>query len=317
MATKLPILSRRTHTHGFTLIELLVVIAIIAVLIALLLPAVQQAREAARRTQCKNNLKQIGIALHNYHDTSITLPPGWISTNRWGAGTMILPYVDQAPLYNAIGSTAGAGSTVGFGAVMNSFPATNTLLQTIMPAFRCPSDNGTAMVTFPLNGSAAGTTVSFSRSNYVGVVGNQPTAAVPNATNSNGAFFQNSRRNFRDFTDGLSNTFLYGERRSPGTVNGQFTGGDAIWAGVNDEASVQGIAIHIGDCWPGNNLNSRSASAPTATSNVPYSQFGSLHVGGGHFLMGDGAVRFISENINNNTYQYLSAVNDGQVLGEY
>src|SRR5512132_3123304 len=103
------------RSMGFTLIELLVVIAIIAVLIALLLPAVQQAREAARRTQCKNNLKQIGIALHSYHDTSITLPPGWISTNRWGAGTMILPYVDQAPLYNAIGSTAGAGSTVGFG----------------------------------------------------------------------------------------------------------------------------------------------------------------------------------------------------------
>lgn len=318
MGTKASIPSRRTHTRGFTLIELLVVIAIIAVLIALLLPAVQQAREAARRTQCKNNLKQIGIALHNYHDTAITLPPGWVGTNRWGAGTMILPYVDQAPLYTAIGSTAGAGSTVGFGAVMNSFPATNTLLQTIMPAFRCPSDAGSAVVTFPLNGSAAGTTVSFSRTNYVGVVGNQPTAAVPNSTNSNGAFYQNSRRNFRDFTDGLSNTFLYGERRSPGTVsNGQYTGGDAIWAGVNDEASVQGIAIHIGDCWPGNNLNSRSASAPTATSNVPYSQFGSLHVGGGHFLMGDGAVRFISENINNTTYQYLSAVNDGQVLGEY
>src|SRR4051812_6730319 len=96
----------KTFKRGFTLIELLVVIAIIAVLIALLLPAVQQAREAARRSQCKNNLKQIGLALHNYHDTANTLPPGWIGDptgsnagNRWGWGTMILPYLDQAPLY--------------------------------------------------------------------------------------------------------------------------------------------------------------------------------------------------------------------------
>src|SRR6188472_548040 len=107
-------MSLKAHSRrGFTLIELLVVIAIIAILIALLLPAVQQAREAARRSQCKNNLKQLGLALHNYHDTSNTLPPGWIAvptmsgnTNAsapcWGWGTMILPGLDQAPLYSSM-----------------------------------------------------------------------------------------------------------------------------------------------------------------------------------------------------------------------
>src|SRR6187401_2658539 len=113
--------------RGFTLIELLVVIAIIAILIALLLPAVQQAREAARRSQCKNNLKQIGIALHNYHDTFNALPPGWVQTNRWGWGTMVLPGLDQAPLYNSLssfaGTTAAGTATTGFSAVMSSFVA--------------------------------------------------------------------------------------------------------------------------------------------------------------------------------------------------
>jgi len=86
--------------RGFTLIELLVVIAIIAILIALLLPAVQQAREAARRSQCKNNMKQIGLAIHNYHDSHLKFPPGYITTNHWGWGTMLLPGMDQANIYN-------------------------------------------------------------------------------------------------------------------------------------------------------------------------------------------------------------------------
>ena len=125
--------------RGFTLIELLVVIAIIAVLIALLLPAVQQAREAARRTQCKNNLKQIGLALHNYHDNFSALPPGWIGVtgtvtdvygmNGWGWGSKILPQIDQANLYN----------TMNFSVKMES-PA-NALARVVpLAAFRCASD---------------------------------------------------------------------------------------------------------------------------------------------------------------------------------
>lgn len=332
-----------TFRRGFTLIELLVVIAIIAVLVALLLPAVQQAREAARRSQCKNNLKQIGLALHNYHDTVNTLPPGWIGDptgnnkgSRWGWGSMILPYLDQAPLYNGFASMTGTSpagtAATGFSATMTSFPVPN-ILQTPLAAFRCPSDTGATIVTTPLsNGySFSGVTTQFGRSNYAGVVGSVVNGQIPTTTNGagNGAFSQNSRRNFRDFSDGLSNTVLVGERRVPGIANGYYQGGDTIWAGVGDEGSAPAIALHIGDCSPGDTLNYKSPGVPTPTSLVPYTGFSSMHVGGGHFLMGDGAVRFISENIASApaganpsnqpgyTYQNLAAVNDGQVLGDY
>ena len=120
---------KRNRSHGFTLIELLVVIAIIAVLIALLLPAVQQAREAARRTQCKNNLKQLGLALHNYHDAFSVFPfgkgasyNGAAAYARWSQHAMLLPYIDQAPLYNSINFSAPP-ETPGMGGVINFMPA--------------------------------------------------------------------------------------------------------------------------------------------------------------------------------------------------
>jgi prepilin-type N-terminal cleavage/methylation domain-containing protein len=330
-------------SRGFTLIELLVVIAIIAVLIALLLPAVQQAREAARRTQCKSSLKQLGIALHNYHDTANTLPFGWVGDasggnngNRWGWGSMILPNIDQGPLYNSFSSFTGTsalgGTATGFNAIMTSLPMPNPL-QTVLNVFRCPSDVGGNLVTSPLsNGySFGGTTNQFGRSNYVGVVGCVINGQVPTSGNGagNGAFSQNSKRNFRDFTDGLSNTFLVGERRSPGTASGMYFGGDSIWAGVTDESSAPPLALHIGDCSPGDNLNVKVTTAPTTSSYVPYSGFSSAHVGGGHFLMGDGSVRFVSDNISSApaganpanqpgyTYQNLAALNDGQIIGDY
>lgn len=331
------------RTRGFTLIELLVVIAIIAVLIALLLPAVQQAREAARRTQCKSNLKQIGIALHNYHDTTNTLPFGWAGDptgnnqgSRWGWGTMILPNIDQASLYNSFSMYTGTsplgGAATGFNAIMTSFPMPSPL-QTSLSVYRCPSDVGGTLVISPLsNGySFSGTTNQFGRSNYAGVTGSTITGQVPTTSNGagNGAFSQNSKRNFRDFTDGLSNTFLVGEKRSPGVSSGLYFGGDVIWAGITDETSAPPIAIHVGDCAPGDSINVKVATAPTTSSYLPYSGFGSTHVGGAHFLMGDGSVRFISENIASApsganpanaagyTYQNLAAVNDGQILGDF
>ncbi|MDB5337691.1 MAG: hypothetical protein JWN70_3310 [Planctomycetaceae bacterium] len=310
--------------RAFTLIELLVVIAIIAVLIALLLPAVQQAREAARRSQCKNNLKQLGLALHNYHDTANTLPPGFIGGNNWGWNTMLLPGLDQAPLYNLISTTAVPSPvTVGFGAVMTNFPAspTSVALQTIIPALRCPSDTGSATV------AAGGTPVNFGRSNYVASFGPSFGPATPwplqtpattitfgVAINPAGAFYMNSRRNFSTFTDGLSNTILAGERRSAGTLGALAVGGDAIWAGtVNNAAAIGGNAMIMGEqVTP---INSTLVDNVGTTSHS--TGFGSLHVGGGHFLMGDGAVRFISENINTNTYAYLGAISDNQVIGDF
>jgi prepilin-type N-terminal cleavage/methylation domain-containing protein/prepilin-type processing-associated H-X9-DG protein len=322
---------------AFTLIELLVVIAIIAVLVALLLPAVQQAREAARRTQCRGNLKQLGLALHNYHDTSNTLPPGWIGGNRWGWASMILPQIEQSPLYNRLGSTVGQNflgtPATGYGAVMPSLTMPNGL-QPVIPLFQCPSDAAPANVVAPplANGYTVSTTpavntTAFGRSNYPGVEGSLVNlGTIPTTVNGfgNGAFSQNSKRTFSAFTDGLSNTFLVGERRSPMTASGFYVGGDTIWAGVGDEISIQGIALCVGDCSFGNGPDFRCLTAPSLTSNVPYSGFSSAHSGGINFLFGDGSVRFINDSISQgpanmgaSTYQNLACVNDGMVLGNF
>jgi prepilin-type N-terminal cleavage/methylation domain-containing protein len=330
--------------RGFTLIELLVVIAIIAVLAALLLPAVQQAREAARRAQCKNNLHQIGLALHNYHDIANTLPPGWIGSpngpNRWGWGTFILPQLDQGPLYNALASAQGmdvnSNLAVGFNAVMTTLPQPG-LLQTALPVNRCPSDNGGPTVDTPLpNGYMVmmppmASATSFGRSNYAGVLGANFDWTVnfmmgpPPVSLRKGAFYWSSRRNFSDFTDGLSNTFLVGERKSPMSVNGVYSGGDTIWAGVGCDSMPQGMALHLGDCDPGDTLNLKSPMAPNGNmSPFPYSGFSSMHTGGAQFLFGDGTVRFISDSIASgqanaagSTYQNLATINDGQPISNF
>jgi prepilin-type N-terminal cleavage/methylation domain-containing protein len=332
---------RRPHRPAFTLIELLVVIAIIAVLIALLLPAVQQAREAARRSQCKNNLKQMGLALHNYQDTLGVLPmgmvgwPGTADGSLWGWGTFILPYLDQAPLYTNLSQAGGCTApntnvaSTGYGWVMNSFNPQQPLLQTKLSVYRCPSDNGSDLLTIPsggLNGSVQKATYTYGRSNYPGVLG--ATWTNTGILFSDGALSESSSIRFRDFTDGLSNTFLVGERRSPGTSGGKYVGGDTIWAGANDDEGPnidwQGFAVHLGLCSQADKLNLGVAFAPSVSSDQPYTSFSSLHVGGGHFLLGDGSVRFISDNIASgppntagSTYQNLASRNDGQVLGDF
>ncbi|MDB5337692.1 MAG: hypothetical protein JWN70_3311 [Planctomycetaceae bacterium] len=314
--------------RAFTLIELLVVIAIIAVLIALLLPAVQQAREAARRSQCKNNMKQLGLALHNYHDTANTIPPGYIgpntalgTTSNWGWNAMLLPGLDQGPLYNQITATV-VGTTTGFGAAVTSFPApsgTFTYLTTVIPALRCPSDTGTATVA----PATPGLSINYGRSNYMGSFGpnfgNSNTLSTPLATittsvtfNPAGAFYMSSRRNFSAFQDGLSNTILVGERRSAGTQSGVAVGGEGIWAGSTD-GGYTGNSLVMGEM--ASPINTTIQGPPPTSTHQ--SGFSSFHVGGAHFLMGDGAVRFISENINTSTYAYLGAIADGQVIGDF
>ncbi|HVW02073.1 MAG TPA: DUF1559 domain-containing protein, partial [Planctomycetaceae bacterium] len=166
--------------------------------------------------------------------------------------------------------------------------------------------------------------------NYAAVVGStyDPSSGL---LIGNGAFGESSSTRFSSFTDGLSNTFLIGERRSPGQVAGLYIGGDTIWCGANDDEGPyidwQGFAMTIGICDQVNPLNAKSANPPTVgtvSSPQPYTAFSSLHTGGAHFLMGDGAVRFISENIATgppnmpgSTYQNLAGMNDGQVLGNF
>jgi prepilin-type N-terminal cleavage/methylation domain-containing protein len=310
--------------RGFTLIELLVVIAIIAVLISLLLPAVQQAREAARRTQCKNSLKQIGLAIHSYHDTFSRLPPACMGYNQYGWGVMLLPYLDQANLYNKIASTSGCSyyspatdciSATGFGAYFWTLKAPNGL-STGLPIFRCASDTGSSAIAIDPSGDPDdlkgpdndSDDLPLSRTNYIAVWGSD--SAANGNRPSNGAFPwfitwpDIPSHPFRDVTDGLTNTFFIGERRSLGTQQGASIGGDDTWVGVGNDPNDVG-----GSCQPVCLIN--------ATGPLSDDAFSSRHVGGVQFLLGDGSVRFVSENINSQTYGHLAAISDGFVVGEY
>ena len=282
-----------TTRSAFTLIELLVVIAIIAILIALLLPAVQQARESARRTQCRNHLKQIGLALHNYHGTHQRLPPAFIRGTGttmapgWGWGTFLLPGMDQAPLYNALNVGAPMPATA------------NTETRTPLAMYRCPTDTGAVL------NSARG---DHATSNYVAVWGNAsstwagPTNAHKVISSGNGLFAASSSTQFRDMTDGTSNTLAVGERIF-GTM-GTLTSNGAIWAGMPSDAQG-GANFYPLDNATNYRLNSVSSC------------FSSRHTGGAHFVMGDGAVRFLSENVNGNTLKWLAQRNDGETLSEF
>ncbi|HBL47151.1 DUF1559 domain-containing protein [Gimesia sp.] len=313
-------MKRLTPKRGFTLIELLVVIAIIAILIALLLPAVQQAREAARRSTCKNNLKQIGLALHNYHETHRTFPQMHVESLRkvdhdiptesylsWSV--MILPFMDQAPLYNKINMNApwrDASKTV-------LQPA---LVKTIIPPFNCPSD--------PMEGINKNIG-SWGKLNYPAIY--SPCNIKPgNTTGScySGPFNNHTPTRLRDFTDGPSNVIMVGERTT------EDRGSGAIWIG--SELRNNGNAGNYGN-WPWCNAIVRTYQSAAATPDpstiylinginnndgLRYAwSLSSSHAGGCHFVMGDGSVRFISENIDGDTLVYLAAINDKNVIGEF
>ncbi len=272
--------------RGFTLIELLVVIAIIAILIALLLPAVQQAREAARRSTCKNQMKQLGLALHNYHDTFNTFPPGgWSGGNQLSYTTQILPYIDQAPLYGTINfSTPGDSS---FDAI-----AARKLVVMLCPSSNKEMENGSATL--------------FAQ-HYLGVQGTVSTTATlgNTLTANNGMMFSNSKVNFRDVTDGTSNTFQLGEHSYHKDLANSNNDGYRKWTrGCAGNTCVSCKAIRDFGI---NRAEYNGSSSFTVAS------FGSNHVGGAHFLMGDGAVRFVSENIDLGVYRNTATANGGEV----
>ena len=324
--------------RGFTLIELLVVIAIIAILIALLLPAVQQAREAARRSQCKNNLKQIGLALHNYHDTHRTFPPGFVDqesgratpTNAhgmWAWGAFILPFVDQTGLYNAIRIDTGESYA---DALVNT--SVQDVVKTPLPTFRCPSDVGEDLADTDRNiADANGTSHRHMRSNYVannasfrmGLVFGTPDNGYPGK--ANGMFHENSRTRMRDIVDGTSNTIMISERASElGDPSGAVLDCDAaslIGSEYNTAADRRGFWEHEGTAavmfggatginYPTNSYCRRGVS--------------SMHEGGVHVVLCDGSVRFLSENIDHHSdyavdslYEYLLGRADRNVVGEF
>jgi len=304
------------RARGFTLIELLVVIAIIAVLVALLLPAVQQAREAARRSSCKNNLKQIGLALHNYHDTHGAFPPGWIGVEQaapfrpdvegpsgmsWQV--MILPFMDQAPLYNQLNFSQPVIQTV---------PNQNNILfQTTITGYRCPSDAGPERWDIEEEGSP-GTVLqtNLPNANYPGVFGTTEihdceTVGLGNNCWGNGVFGHNTAYKMRDLIDGTSNTFLVGERASRLNVPAGEPAHLSTWVGVIPEGEEAFARILGGTDHPPNDPAGH------------LEDFSSFHEGGAQFLLGDGRVRFVSENIDEGLYESLATRQGGEVVGEF
>jgi len=310
--------------RGFTLIELLVVIAIIAILIALLLPAVQQAREAARRSTCKNSLKQVGLALHNYHDTHRTYPLGYIARNvtstsviddetgtGFAWGVMLLPFLDQAPLYNQLNLNLDA-----------SVSPNIELGDESISIFRCPSDTNQGVFSV----SDSSNTYRLSSANYVGIYGYGSLTAAPGNPEVKGILYRNSNVKIRDITDGASNAIVVGERSHQHQFVGASTiiDADSTWyaaipgakrpAGMMMASMEEGPASlilgHVGQSTP-----MLMQHPPNTTNHI--ANFSSKHEGGAHFLLGDGAVRFLSENMNYETFKNLGTINDGNVIGEF
>ncbi len=298
---------RRRRCSGFTLIELLVVIAIIAVLVALLLPAVQQAREAARRAQCRNNLKQIGLAMQAYHADLNTLPPGaiqWPTTlNESTWVSHILPYLDQLPLFETIDWNQC------FGCVPNTTAPSYKVSYTFLPGMKCPSDNDVAL--------ALGL---YARGNYAANsgMGTLKSQGV-DTTRTNGPFVMNTKTRMSDFTDGTSNTVLVTELLNvPGD---DFRGvmhypEGSLYQHDNSPNSSVPDQFRTGLC----------VSIPRAPCIGTYTAYNnrqiligarSQHVGGVHSVMGDGVVKFISDNVNLAVWRAASTHNGDEVPGEF
>lgn len=330
---------RRRGAAGFTIVELLAVIAIIAVLIALLLPAVQQAREAARRTDCRNHLKQIGLALSNYHDTHKTFPPGAVhnlgkydvpARAGWAWGAFLLPYLDRGPLFQQM-----QVNHIELDALLRD-SSLQTLPQTVLPIYRCISDdapelNAHRAFDSPYRRFFPAGKAHLATSNYIAVQGTRwstPQQWLDEKRDPFGTFWCDSRVRLCDVTDGVSNTLFVGER------------GDAcysgVWAGVRNYTGTG----DWGNRQPMGVVDIR-VNDPQLTANDPVPRrngrplcargFGSRHTGGAHFVFGDGRVLLISDSIDFNNknlnsvgytaglgvYQRLGRRNDGQPVGDF
>ncbi len=328
--------------HGFTLIELLVVIAIIAILVALLLPAVQQAREAARRSQCKNNLKQLGLALHNYTDANRHLPPGAAvdlsvtatgNNGSWGVHGRILPYMEKASLYEQIDLSIGWD----FQPIINGIR---------IPSYTCPSDPGTGQVrTFSdSRPSLVPTTYGF---NY----GTWFIFDPATGQGGDGLFYPNASLSFRDATDGASNTLLIAEVKAwtlytrntgpPGTTV-PMTVADALVA-VASGSQLKGTG-HTE--WPDGRVHHSGVTTTlTPNTSVGFTSGGkiyddynswqegkngiagnptyaiitsrSYHTGAVNIALFDGSSRSISENIDLSVWRSLGTRSGNEIVGEF
>jgi len=337
-------MNRRRRDRGFTLIELLVVIAIIAILIALLLPAVQQAREAARRTQCRNHLKQIGLALHNYHDNFRMFPyatgnPGRaVTSTGYGSGAvanhkgwlLLLPYIDQAPLYNLFNFKAASGVWLGSGNCNQTPPAGNFLVggmaattanvnlvgTKVINSFLCPSDPGFETFTSTCASSGLSPRPKSAGTNYdFSVQSNNATTAWSRLSLTTRSMFGvSSNCRIRDITDGTSNTVAVAETTRQIKSQQPSMWSTAGWSamGINFQSSTVGINQYRCCAWDGF-TSAGSVVGRNGSAGFP----GSAHIGGIHVLLADGSVRFVTENIDTLTRQLLARIGDDQTIGEY
>lgn len=305
------------NLRGFTLVELLVVIAIIGILIALLLPAVQAAREAARRAQCTNNLKQIALALHNYHDTHRVLPAGnlfsvrlnytgnWCSEGSTSESrapwtVLILPYIEQSALHDRFDFRLQFTSTSNMpGAAVN-----HAQFAIATKAYQCPSninardDNN--------NGS------------YFGVQGGGPTPACTSQSSqrvffNNGLLYSNSNTKFADILDGTSNVFLIGETKYCLNERGRSDGIHVGWASAG-KRDDWGMPLNLAAAML--QINSYAKHGGNSdTLNYMSRLFGSFHPGGCQFAFADGSVHFVSDTVDINIYQQTAVRDDGLPVG--
>ena len=328
------------RSGGFTLVELLVVIAIIGILVGLLLPAVQAAREAARRMQCSNNLKQFGLSLHNYESTYRKFPIGFtdtVATNgmfydggwSWAAG--ILPYIEQGPLYNRLNLRAHPYGT-GADAAGNNTAA----MGVVIPAFRCPSD--ISPQTVGNNAGNANGIAAIAVSSYAGVLGafDGQWCQVSGTTNVRGArnhglLVVNESRSIAQVTDGTSNAIAIGEVSWRPIVNSEGSERQYILGNITTGGGP--LCTNSGPANNGPHLHLRATrhklNGPQATAEKQKA-FHSYHTGGAQFALIDGSVRFVSDSIEHtNTnftdpgigetgpyglYQKIASIDDGGVL---
>ncbi len=311
--------------RGFTLIELLVVIAIIAILIALLLPAVQQAREAARRTQCRNNLKQFGLAMHNYHDNFMVFANGSHPTPTYPGGgyhmgwaPKIFPYMDQATRYNAMQTfSPNPISELGPWRLATAPHNGADPIWGPVPGFSCPSSalgdrSPDIIVAVAPHNKDHGALHYRACSGRVEDVVNT-TDAVAYQYAASGIIFPHSKVRMADITDGTSNTILLGESSSSQGWTASLKAG---WGGIQpwtwgmywyvDTRRLTIDSKHI--AFP---INFKGSFTNNST---PYTSF---HTGGAHFLLADGSCRFLSENIDLNTLKSLGTRAKGEVIGEF